>query len=80
VGETLPAASRSPMSLRLLLPGADTAPSSAEVQLRVRRVLADLAIAGGARAVEGFVVQAVGAFEALLERPEVAEFLPPVVD
>jgi len=34
----------------------------------------------GEEAIRSYVQSAVGAFEHLLERPEVAELLPPVVD
>ncbi len=80
VGETLPTQPRTPLSLRLLLPGAATRASEAEVQLRVRRSLQAGALAAGAKAVERCAAGVVAAFEALLERPEVAEFLPPVVE
>jgi hypothetical protein len=80
VHETLPQLPRSPLSLRLLLPHAGTPPSRAEVQLRVRRAIPSGPVAEGERGVTAFAHEAVGAFETLLERPEVAEFLPPVVD
>ncbi len=78
--EALPAGVRTPLSLRLSLPGPDTSPGRARVQLRIRLHLPDQAIEGGARSVEAFAASGVTACERLLECPEVAEFLPPVVD
>lgn len=78
--ETFPAACTVPLSLRLRLPSPSVAASDAEVQVRVRLHLPESAVDRGDAAVRRYVQSAVGAFEQLLERPEVAELLPPVVD
>jgi len=78
--ETFPAACTVPLSLRLRLPEASVQAADAEVQVRVRLHLPASAVTRGEDAVRGYVQSAVGAFEHLLERPEVAELLPPVVD
>jgi hypothetical protein len=78
--ETFPAECKVPLSLRLRLPEASVEAVDAEVQLRVRLHLPVHAVERGEGAVQRYVQSAVGAFEQLLERPEVAELLPPVVD
>jgi len=78
--EIFPDSCRVPLSLRLHLPGSQLPVDRAEVQVRIRVHLPDGRLEGGALAVHHFVQAAVGAFENLLERPEVAELLPPIVD
>jgi hypothetical protein len=78
--ESFPAGTRTPVSLRLSLSGPEVPPERARVQLRIRIHLPGEAIEGGARSVEGFVRSGIASCERLLECPEVAEFLPPVVD
>ena len=78
--ETFPDSCRVPLSLRLHLPGSQLPAGRAEVQVRIRVHLPEGRLEGGALAVHHFVQAAVGAFESLLERPEVAELLPPIVD
>lgn len=80
VVETLPEGYRTPLSARVGLPDAHTAPESGEVQLRVKLNLPRSAIESGASAVAVLATGGVNAFERLLERPEVAELLPPVMD
>ncbi|TVP49843.1 MAG: hypothetical protein EA350_01510 [Gemmatimonadales bacterium] len=78
--ETFPSECTVPLSLRLRLPQASTEAADAEVQLRVRLHLPGNAAHRGGEAVRSYVQSAVVAFEQLLERPEVAELLPPVMD
>ncbi len=78
--ETLPAGFRSPLAVRVSLPDAAESPEEADVELRAKLVLPTRAIEAGASAVSALSTSVVTAFERLLERPEVAELLPPVVD
>lgn len=78
--DTFPSQCRVPLSLRLHLPRADTPPERAQVQLRVRVHLPPITGEVSHLNVSRYTASAVGAFEAMLERPEVAEFLPPVVE
>jgi hypothetical protein len=79
-GETLPSGYRTPISARVALDDPTTAPGEGEVQVRVRLLLPGAAMDAGESAVSALVSGAVSAFERLLERPEVAELLPPVMD
>ncbi len=79
-GETLPEGYRTPVSLRVSVPGPDASASRADVQFRIKLTIPGRAICAGASAVSALSSSAVSAFEALLERPEVAEMLPPVID
>ncbi len=78
--ETLPSGYRAPLAIRISLPDADRSPGEAQVQLRVKLAIPLVAMEAGASAVTALATCTVGAFERLLERPEVAEFLPPVVE
>ncbi|TVR54258.1 MAG: hypothetical protein EA421_09205 [Gemmatimonadales bacterium] len=78
--ETLPPGYRTPISARVVLDDPDTPPGDGEVQVRIRLLLPRAAMDAGASAVSALVSGAVSAFERLLERPEVAELLPPVMD
>ena len=80
VGETLPDGYRTPMALRVGLPDTGVEPGDAEVQLRVKLSAPPVAMEAGGSAVSALASAAVVAFEHLLERPEIAELLPPVVD
>ncbi len=78
--ETLLDGYRTPVSLRLAVPNGDTPVERAEVQFRIKLKIPGAAMCAGASAVTVLSTAAVAAFEALLERPEVAEMLPPVID
>lgn len=78
--ETLPARYRVPVSIRLSAEGRRRPAAEAEVEVRVKIVIPAAAVEAGSGAVASLASFAVGAFEALLERPEVAELLPPVVE
>ena len=78
--ETLPEGYRTPISLRLSLPDSDGPGSSAGLQLRFKLQLPTSALEAGEAAISALATAAVSAFERLLERPEVAELLPPVVE
>jgi hypothetical protein len=78
--ETLPRTCRTPISLRLAVCDRESTVDQAEVQLRVKLTIPRGAVCDGSDAVSELCSVAVAAFEALLERPEVAEMLPPVVD
>ena len=78
--ETLPEGYRTPVSLRLGLSEAGAEPDAAEIQVRVKLAIPPAAMEAGASAVSSLATAAVAAFESLLERPEVAELLPPVVE
>jgi hypothetical protein len=78
--ETFPPTCRVPLALRLRLPESSVAVERAEVQVRIRVHLPEARVEGGELAVQHFAQAALGAFEQLLERPEVAELLPPIVD
>lgn len=78
--ETLPQGYRTPVSVRVALPDTAADTESAEVQLRFKLRLPRSAIRTGSSAVSALASAAVAAFEHLLERPEVAELLPPVVE
>ena len=78
--ETLPKGYCTPVSLRLAIPHGGTPVDRAEVQFRIKLTIPEAAMCAGASAVSALASGAVSAFEALLERPEVAEMLPPVID
>lgn len=78
--ETLPEGYRIPVAIRIGIPDSGTPPGDAEVQLRVKLKVPPVALEAGASAVSALASSAVAAFERLLERPEVAELLPPVVE
>lgn len=78
--ETLPSGYRTPISARVALDDPTTSPGEGEVQVRIRLLLPGAAMDAGESAVSALVSGAVSAFERLLERPEVAELLPPVMD
>jgi len=78
--ETLGGDGPGPVSLRLALDGGSEGPDGAEVQFRVKVPVPRSVVEAGAKAVAARSVGAVAAFEALLERPEVAELLPPLMD
>jgi len=79
-GETLPDGYRVPVSLRIGIPDSSAPPGDAAVQLRVKLRIPPSALEAGASAVSALASAAVSSFERLLERPEVAELLPPVVE
>jgi hypothetical protein len=79
-GETLPGPGGNPVSLKLTVRAGPSSPEEAEAQIRVKLVIPVGTFESGHSAVADLAQRAVGAFEALLERPEVAELLPPVVD
>lgn len=78
--ETLPPGYRTPISARVALDDPMTPPGEGDVQVRIRLLLPRAAMDAGTSAVSALVSGAVSAFERLLERPEVAELLPPVVE
>jgi hypothetical protein len=78
--ETLPEGYRTPIALRLGLDDAAQPPKQAEVQFRFKLRIPRTAFQAGGSAVSALASAAVGAFEHLLERPEIAELLPPVVE
>jgi hypothetical protein len=78
--ETLPDPGRSPVSVKLTMPGRVEEPADADTQIRVKMIIPGVAVESGATAVSALASSAVAAFEGLLECPEVAELLPPVVD
>jgi hypothetical protein len=78
--ETLPKGYRTPVSLRLAVPDGDTSAAHADVHFRIKLTIPRAALCSGADAVSALCSVAVSAFEALLERPEVAEMLPPVIE
>lgn len=80
VDDTLPDGYRTPLSLRIGLRDADVAPERGTTQLRVKLSAPQVAIEAGTSAVSALASATVSAFEQLLERPEIAELLPPVVD
>jgi len=80
VGETLPEGYRTPLALRVGLSDSDAEPEDASVQLRVKLNAPQVAMKAGKSAISALASAAVVAFEHLLERPEIAELLPPVVD
>ena len=82
VAETVPPGDGppAPLSLRLLLPDPATPALAAQVQLRIRRPLPARTVERGVCCVEGWAAGTVALWEELLERPEVAEFLPPVTE
>jgi hypothetical protein len=79
-GETLPEGYRVPVSIRIGLPDRGTPPGDADVQLRVKLKIPRVALEAGASAVSALASSVVTSFERLLECPEVAELLPPVVE
>jgi hypothetical protein len=78
--ETLPDGYPTPVSVRVAIPDGDTPPEYAHVQFRIKVTIPSAAVCVGASAVSALSSSVVTSFEALLERPEVAEMLPPVID
>lgn len=79
-GETLPEGYRLPLSLRVAMPDACGQVAEGEIQIRFKLRFPSTAFEAGSSAIAALASAAAGAFERLLERPEVAELLPPVVD
>lgn len=79
-GDTLPEGYRVPVSIRIGVPDSSADPGEAEVQLRIKLKIPPVALDAGASAVSALASSAVSSFERLLERPEVAELLPPVIE
>jgi hypothetical protein len=80
VREVMPKGYRAPLSLRLGLDSAEGALDAGDLELRVGFHFPGVALRSGTGAVLGLVRSAVVAFERLIECPEIAELLPPVVD
>ncbi len=78
--ETLPEGYGAPVSLRLAMPYRDRPVGDAETQVRIKLTIPSRAMEAGASAVSALSALAVGSFECLLECPEVAELLPPLVE
>jgi len=78
--ETFPTGYRTPVSLRVGTAGSRRPVGEAGVHVRVKLTIPGSALEVGASAVSALSSEAVVAFEALLERPEVAELLPPVIE
>jgi hypothetical protein len=78
--ETLAESYRTPVSLRLTHERRQVPLDDAAVEVRVKLLIPPAAMDAGASAISTLAAYTVGAFEALLERPEVAELLPPVVE
>ncbi|MEX0843589.1 MAG: hypothetical protein WD120_04510 [Gemmatimonadota bacterium] len=79
-GETLPEGYRLPLSLRVAMPDACGRVVEGEIQIRFKLRFPSTAFEAVSSAIAALGSAAAGAFERLLERPEVAELLPPVVD
>lgn len=79
-GETLPEGYRTPVSLRLTAEGRMSRAEEAGVEARIKLLIPRTALEAGASAVASLASFTVSAFESLLECPEAAELLPPVVD
>jgi hypothetical protein len=79
-GETLAESYRTPVSLRLTHERRGTPLEQTAVEVRIKLIIPGAAMEAGAAAVSSLAGYTVGAFEALLERPEVAELLPPVIE
>lgn len=78
--ETLPEGYRTPLTLRLGMADSRGDPGEATLQFRFKLALPRTAIRTGGSATSALASAAVAAFEQLLERPEIAELLPPVVE
>lgn len=78
--DTLPSEYRTPVVVRLAMDDADGHPAEASVQVRVKLAFPTVAMEAGASAVSALSAASVSAFEDLLECPEIAELLPPVMD
>lgn len=78
--ETLAASYRTPVSLRLTHERRDAPLEETCVEVRIKLIIPGAAVEAGAAAVSSLATYTVGALESLLERPEVAELLPPVVE
>lgn len=78
--DTLPEGYRTPISLRLGLADANRPPGQADLQFRFKIRAPSSAIRAGSSAMSALASASVGSFEHLLERPEIAELLPPVVE
>lgn len=80
VREVMPKGYRSPLSVRVGLDSAEGSLDDGRMELRVGFHFPGVALGSGSGAVVELVRSAVVAFERLLECPEIAELLPPVVD
>jgi hypothetical protein len=78
--ETLAASYRTPVSLRLTHERRGAPLEEAGVEVRIKLIIPPAAVEAGAAAVSALATYTVSAFESLLECPEVAELLPPVVE
>jgi len=78
--ETFPTGYRTPVSVRVGTAGCRRPLGEAGVHVRVKLTIPGSAMEAGASAVSALASETVVAFEALLERPEVAELLPPVIE
>ena len=78
--ETVPEGYATPVSVRVAVPDGDTPSRDASVQFRIKLTIPSAAVCAGASAVSALSSSVVMSFEALLERPEVAGMLPPVID
>jgi len=78
--ETLPPRYHAPVSVRLAVPRRGAPAGQAGVQVRFKLVIPSPAMQAGASAVSALASEAVSSFETLLERPEVAELLPSLVE
>jgi len=78
--ETLPPGPATPITLRMSLRTPATPPDEARLQIRFKVTVPQPAIRAGGDGVAALAAAAVAAFERLLERPEVASLLPPVMD
>lgn len=78
--ETLPGGYRIPVTVRIGVPDGDTPPGEADVQVRVKLRIPGTALEAGRSAVSALASSVVASFERLLERPEAAALLPPVVE
>ncbi len=78
--ETLPEGYRTPVAVRVGVPEQDVPADQADVQVRIKLLIPMAAVEAGGSAITALASGAVRAFERLLERPEVAELLPPVIE
>jgi hypothetical protein len=78
--DTLPEGYRTPLTLRLALRDSGENPEEASIQFRFKLPFPRTAVEAGRSAISALSSAGVTAFEQLLERPEVAELLPPVVE
>jgi hypothetical protein len=78
--ETLPENYRIPVSMRVGIADGSMSAREADVEFRIKLRIPSGAMETGASAISALASSAVSSFERLLERPEVAELLPPVVE